>query len=175
MNLQSRKGFQGNISLPEQDIIVFFGQNNCGKSSILYSINATYGQDSDYISPRRFDLSNDVVVTKSYDSEMIQLQNQRKNYDLNTCELTAPDSIREIFTLNDKEREFIIKWHNEYFGELKIEKLKPDNFYSPPKVTVDGILPTQQGTGSRAILPILIKLLNPSIKILCIDEPELGI
>ena len=40
---------------------------------------------------------------------------------------------------------------------------------------IDNILPSQQGTGSRAILPVLIKLLNPTIKILCIDEPELGI
>jgi len=175
MNLQARKGFQGNVPLPDNELIVLFGQNNCGKSSILYSVNATHGQNADYISPRRFDLSNDVVVTRNYDNEMVQQQNQRKQFNQNDCELTAPDPIREIFTLNDVERNYIIKWHNEYFGELKIEKLKPDNFYSPPKVTIDDILPSQQGTGSRAILPILIKLLNPTIKILCIDEPELGI
>lgn len=175
MNLQAKKGFKGNVPLPEKDLIIFFGQNNCGKSSILYSINSTYAQDADYISPRRFDLSNQVVVSHTYDTEMAQQQNERKNYNQNICELTSPDPIREIFTLDDVEREYIIKWHNAYFGELKIEKHKPNNFYSPPKITIDGILPSQQGTGSRAILPILIKLLNPKIKILCIDEPELGI
>lgn len=175
MNLQQRKAFKGNVPLPDRQLIIFFGQNNCGKSSILHSINATYGDVADYISPSRFNLSNDVVVTKEYDTEMVQQQNQRKNYNINLCELIAPDPIREIFTLDDNEREYIIKWHNEYFGKLKIEKLKPNNYYSPPKVTIDEILPSQQGTGSRAILPILIKLLNPKIQILCIDEPELGI
>lgn len=175
MKLQEKKAFKGNVELPDRDLIIFFGQNNCGKSAILYSVNSTYGQVADYISPRRFDISNDVVVTKQYDTEMVQQQNERKSYNLNVCELTAPDPIREIFTLNDNEREYIIKWHNEYFGKLKIEKLKPDNFYSPPKVTIDEMLPSQQGTGSRAILPILIKLLNSKIQILCIDEPELGI
>ncbi|MFA6978819.1 MAG: AAA family ATPase [Ignavibacteriaceae bacterium] len=141
----------------------------------MYSVNSTYGDTADYISPSRFNVSNDVVVTKQYDAEMIQQQNERKGDNNSVCELNAPDPIREIFTLNDNEREYIIRWHNDYFGKLKIEKLKPDNYFSPPKVTIDEILPSQQGTGSRAILPILIKLLNPKIKILCIDEPELGI
>ena len=138
MNLQEKKGFKGGIPLPERELVIFFGQNNCGKSSILYSINSTYGQQADYISPRRFDLSNDVVVTKNYDTEMVQAQNQRKEYNLNACELTAPDSIREIFTLSNNERDYITKWHNQYFGKLKIEKSKPDNDYSPPNVTIGG-------------------------------------
>ncbi len=175
MNLQEKKAFKGNVELPDRDLIIFFGQNNCGKSAILYSINSTYGRDADYISPRRFDLSNDVALTKGYESEMVRQQNARKDYNLNACELIAPDSVIEIFTLNDNERDIIIKWHNEYFGKFKIEKLNPDNSYSPLKVTIDEMLPSQQGTGSRAILPILIKLLNPKIQILCIDEPELGI
>lgn len=175
MNLQEKKAFKGGVELPDRDLIIFFGQNNCGKSSILYSVNSAYGTIADYISPRRFDLSNEVVVSKNYDNEMVQQENERKNYRIDSCELTAPDSIREIFTLNDKERDYVLKWHNDYFGELKVEKLKPDNFFSPPKITIDGIMPSQQGTGSRAILPILIKLLNPKIQILCIDEPELGI
>ena len=69
--------------MPEQDLIIFFGQNNCGKSSILYSINSTYGKSSDYISPRRFDLSNEVVVTRQFQTEMSQQQDQRKHYDEN--------------------------------------------------------------------------------------------
>jgi predicted ATPase len=175
MILQAKKAFKGNVELPAKDLIIFFGQNNCGKSSILYSINSSYGGIADYISPSRFNVSNEVVVTKEYDTEMVQLQNQRKNYNLNVCELSAPDPVREILTLDDNEREYIIKWHNEYFGKLKIEKLKPNNLFSPPKITIDEIFPSQQGTGSRAILPILIKLLNPKIELLCIDEPELGI
>lgn len=175
MNLQPKKGFQGNINLPDQDLIIFFGQNNCGKSSILYSINSTYGKSSDYISPRRFDLSNEVVVTRQFQTEMSQQQDQRKHYDENSCELSAPDPIKELFSLSDLQRLEVIKWHNKYFGEIIIEKLNRENEYSPPKITIDGKLPSQQGTGSRAIMPILIKLLDESIKILCIDEPELGI
>lgn len=175
MNLQPKKGFQGNINLPDQDLIIFFGQNNCGKSSILYSINSTYGKSSDYISPRRFDLSNEVVVTRQFQNEMSQQQDQRKHYDENSCELSAPDPIRELFSLSDTQRDIVLKWHNKYFGEIIIEKLNPENEFSPPKITIDGKLPSQQGTGSRAIMPILIKLMDPTIKILCIDEPELGI
>lgn len=175
MNLQEKKGFKGGVQLPDRNLIIFFGQNNCGKTSILYSINSTFGNVADYISPRRFDLSNQVVVSHEYETEMTQQQNRRKNYNKNMCELAAPDPIREIFTLDDNERKYLIKWHNIYFGELKIEKLKPNNFYSPPNITIDGLLPSQQGTGSRAILPVLIKLLNPKIQILCIDEPELSL
>jgi len=69
----------------------------------------------------------------------------------------------------------MIKWHNTFFGELRVSRSNVENDYSAPKFTIDGRLVTQQGTGSRAVLSILCRLFQPSLEHLFIDEPEIGI
>ncbi|SHG67392.1 ABC-type Mn2+/Zn2+ transport system, ATPase component [Fodinibius roseus] len=175
MDLRAIKGFKGNVKLPDNNLIVLFGQNNSGKTSILLSINKAYGNSSDYISPLRFNISNSVTIDHNFDNQIQRAHNDRSNYSPNRAEVQAPDAIKEIFNLDDHKREKIKEWHNRYFGKLSIKRSDEKNRYSPPEIRIDGLKPTQQGSGSRAVLSILVKLLDPDLEVLCIDEPELSI
>lgn len=174
---QTFKNVRLGLALPDGDMNVFTGPNNSGKSAILQYLNM-YGPSratSDYISPRRFDLSNQVSIALNADEELKGLWNQRKTWNDQMAEITAPDAIRELVSLPDEARERITDWHNSYFGELKIEPFNPANRYSPPRITIDGRLATQQGSGSRSVLAVLCSLLHPDRDTILIDEPEIGI
>ena len=171
------KNLRLGLLLPDGDMNVLTGPNNAGKSAILQYLNI-HGPNrgtSDYISPRRFDLSNQVAIALNADEELKGLWNQRKSWNDSMAEITAPDAIRELVSLPDGARQRIIDWHNSYFGQLEIEPFNPANRYSPPKITIDGRFATTQGSGSRSVLAVLCSLLHPDRDTILIDEPELGI
>lgn len=165
------------LAIPVGDLVVFTGQNNSGKSAILQYLNmsAGWGVKADYISPRRFDASNEVAVGLRFGQETKQQLDARKRYDGGQAEFQAPDPIRELLSLDDADRRRAIEWHNRYFGDLRIERSSTTNEWSAPKVVVDGRLVTEQGSGSRAVLAILSRLFDPTIEYLLIDEPEIGV
>ncbi len=165
------------LQLPEGDLVVLTGANNSGKSAVLQYLNihSELRNQADYISPRRFDLSNEVAIALNADQELQNMWNQRKDGNTAIAELTAPDPIRELVSLPNLARAKIKEWHNRYFGELNVERSKTDNEFAPPRITIDGRLATQQGSGSRAVLSVLCSLLHPSREIVLIDEPEIGI
>lgn len=171
------KNLRPGLEIPEARLVVLTGQNNAGKSAILQwlNINSPISGTADYVSPRRFELSNEVSIALNSDVEIANLFNQRKQWNEALAELAAPDPIRELVHASNADRERVIDWHNRYFGQLQIEKLHPDNDYSPPKITIDGRLATQQGSGSRAVLALLVPLLGPRAEVVLIDEPEIGI
>lgn len=180
MVLQVRTEFKNlpiGLLLPEGELVVLTGANNSGKSAILQYLNihSELRDRADYVSPRRFDLSNEVAMALNSDQELQNMWNQRKDGNTTIAELTAPDPIRELLSLANPARTKIQDWHNRYFGELHIERSKPDNDYAPARITIDGRLATQQGSGSRAVLSVLCSLLHPSREIVLIDEPEIGI
>lgn len=171
------KNLRKGLEIPEGDLVILTGSNNSGKSAVLQYLN-THGSirnHSDYISPRRFDLSNEVAIALNSDRELQDMWNNRKQTHQNVSELTAPDPIRELLALPNDERNKIIAWHNQYFGELVVKRSKLDNDFSAASITIDGRLATQQGSGSRAVLSVLCSLLHPSRKYVLIDEPEIGI
>jgi ABC-type branched-subunit amino acid transport system ATPase component len=165
------------LELPDGQLNVLTGPNNSGKSAILQWLNiaSPIAGESDYVSPRRFDLSNQVAIAMNADDELRSLFQQRKQYNDTLAELTAPDPIRELVHLNDSDRAQAIEWHNRYFGKLVIEKAHPENEFSAPRITIDGRLATQQGSGSRAVLSVLVALLDRRSTTILIDEPEIGI
>lgn len=174
---QQFKNLKGGLQIPDGDLNIFTGPNNSGKSALLQYLNihSEIRNSCDYISPRRFDVSNEVAIALNSDRELEMLWNQRKQYNDAVAELTAPDPIRELVSLPDDARRRIIEWHNRYFGELKVERSDPCNQFSPPRITIDGKLASQQGSGSRAVLSVLCALLHPKREIILIDEPEIGI
>jgi ABC-type phosphonate transport system ATPase subunit len=165
------------LELPEGDLVVLVGSNNSGKSAILQYINthSELRDKADYVSPRRFDLSNEVAIALNQDQELQNAWNQRKDTNPAIAELTAPDPIRELVSLPNDARAKIVEWHNRYFGELAVQRSRADNDYAAPRVTIDGRLATQQGSGSRAVLSVLCSLLHPARPVVLIDEPEIGI
>ncbi len=174
---QEYKSLPRNLSIPEGNLVILTGPNNSGKSAILQYLNihSELRNKADYISPRRFDLSNEVAIALNNDVEMTNLFNERKRVNPALAEFTAPDPIKELIALPDKDRELIIKWHNDFFGKLSVERSNQNNEYSPPRITIDGRLATQQGSGSRAVLSVLCALLHPNREIVLIDEPEIGL
>lgn len=180
MTLQVRNEFKNlptGLQLPEGDLVVLTGANNSGKSAILQYLNihSELRDRADYVSARRFDLSNEVAIALNTEDQLRDMWNQRKDGNPLIAELTAPDPIRELVSLPNTARAKIIKWHNRYFGELNVERSKLDNDFAPARITIDGRLATQQGSGSRAVLSVLCSLLHPSREIVLIDEPEIGI
>lgn len=171
------KNLRPGLEIPDGPLVVLTGQNNAGKSAILQWLNirSPIAGNADYVSPRRFELSNEVAIALNSDAEIASLFSQRKQWNETLAELAAPDPIRELVHASNADRQRVIEWHNRYFGELQIEKLHPDNEYSPPKITIDGRLATQQGSGSRAVLALLVPLLGPRANVILIDEPEIGI
>lgn len=171
------KNLPSGMELPEGDLVVLVGSNNSGKSAILQYINihSDLRDQADYVSPRRFDLSNEVAIALNQDQELQNAWNQRKDTNPAIAELTAPDPIRELVSLPNDARAKILQWHNRYFGELVVQRSRSDNDYAAPRVTIDGRLATQQGSGSRAVLSVLCSLLHPARPVVLVDEPEIGI
>jgi predicted ATPase len=165
------------LALPDGHMNVFTGPNNSGKSAILQWLNTAspFANQSDYVSPRRFDVSNQVSIALNMDEELRNLFQQRKQFNPQLAEFNAPDAIRELLGLEDVDRSRVVQWHNEYFGELRVERASSTNEFSAPKITIDGRLVTEQGSGSRAVLAVLVALINPRYQTVLIDEPEIGI
>ncbi len=165
------------LQIPDGPLVILTGSNNSGKSSVLQYLNiySDLRARADYVSPRRFDMSNEIAIALNADEELRQLWNNRKNYNDQTAELSAPDPIRELIGMTDVARQKVIDWHNTYFGQLEIERKSTTNRFSAPQITIDGRLVTQQGSGSRAVLGVLCALLHPDRDVVLIDEPEIGI
>lgn len=171
------KNLRPGLELPDAPLVVLTGPNNSGKSAILQwlNIHSPIAQQADYVSPRRFELSNQVAMALDSDTELQNLFQQRKQYNETIAELQAPDAVRELVHWNDRDRDRVVEWHNKYFGQLVIAKQNEQNKFSPPRITIDDRLATQQGSGSRAVLAVLVALFDPSHQAVLIDEPEIGI
>lgn len=155
---------------------VIVGGNNSGKSTILRSIIKTETKEKSYlVNVNRTVLTGEGSMNKNYQENYSgYLTNVLTKNDDNFQRQTQP--LQDFFNLNDNERDPIIKWYNQYFPNPIIEEREnPLNSASPLVLKVNGHPITKQGSGIRATLEIFIALFNPIIKILCIDEPELGL
>jgi predicted ATPase len=162
------------LEIPDGDLVVFSGPNNSGKSSILKYLAQSVA-DIDYISPRRFDVSSEMSIEPNAEQQRQSLFQQRRQDNPNESEKQAPEPFRELISMSNADRQRVIDWHNRYFGALSIERLDPSNDFSAPRILADGRILPQQGSGSRAVLSVLVRLLDPRLPALCIDEPEIGI
>lgn len=172
------KGVPKGLVLPDdKSYLVLVGPNNSRKSSILQSLNQNNSlkATSDYVSPRRFDVQNFVDITRNLDTVVKNQKNDRKQEPGDWSELPAPNPAQELITLSDIDRARVIDWHNLYFGKLSVHRSRTDNQFSSPEITIDGKPMAQQGSGSRAVLSLLTRLFDPAVRLLLIDEPEIGL
>jgi hypothetical protein len=112
-------------------------------------------------------------------------KNYLKNYPTFTSNIVNRDDdnhiretrpLQDFFNLKDKDRLPILEWYNKYFpNQINEEREDLENQASPMLLKSNGFPITKQGSGMRATLEIFIKLFDPKIKVLCIDEPELGL
>ncbi|MCL4406170.1 MAG: AAA family ATPase [Patescibacteria group bacterium] len=176
---QTTKSLREGLKIPNNYLNILIGPNNSGKSNILEFINQQYKTDgataSDYIPPRRFDVSNNMQsMADTYKELEASLNQRRRVKDSSTSELPNFDPIRELAALDNSARSALLKWHNKYFGHIEIIE-NPERRYETPKVLIDDRLPAQQGSGSRAILSILVRIFDNRLKVLLIDEPEISL
>ena len=166
-----------NISLPEeQNFFVIVGANNSGKSTFLRSVVKTDTKANSYlVTVNRTVLTGEGSIREDYLRNIPGLNNQLlQQQDDNVTRQRQP--LQDFFNLKDKERKPILDWYNKYFPNPIIEEREDiENSASSMHLKVNGYSITKQGSGMRATLEIFIKLLDPEIKVLCIDEPEIGL
>jgi hypothetical protein len=114
-------------------------------------------------------------IEPNFDQQRQSLFQQRKSDNPAESEKTAAEPFRELVSMSNDERQRVIEWHNRYFGTLTVARSDPNNEFSVPKILADGRSLPQQGSGSRAVLSVLVRLLDPKLPAICIDEPEIGI
>jgi predicted ATP-dependent endonuclease of OLD family len=161
--------------LPDRNFYVIVGGNNSGKTTFLREIVKTFPEASYRIDVNRTLLKGEGAQDKGYiDATTNRLSRSRGRNDDNTER--EIQTLQDLFFLKDKERTPIIEWYNHYFpNHIYEEREDPDNSASSMLLKVNGYSITKQGSGMRATLEIFIKLFDPLIKVLCIDEPELGL
>ncbi len=176
--LDKEEQFQINpITLPDnKNFFVIVGRNNSGKSTLLRAIIKNQEEGSSYlVNVNRTVLTGEGPPLKNYKDSYNDLTNIAASRD-NDNYLRETQPLQDLFNLRNEERQEIVNWYNNHFPKKMIEERENvQNDASSMLLKIDGFPITTQGSGIRATLEIFIKLFDPSIKILCIDEPELGL
>jgi len=164
------------IKLPKnKHFFVVVGGNNSGKSTFLRSVIKTYGKNSYMVDVNRTLLKGEGAQNKGYLDNLGSYLDRARNVADDNSEKPI-QILQDLFNLNNSERREVIDWYNKYFpNNIYEEQENLKNDASPLLLKINGFSITKQGSGIRATLEIFIKLFDPNIKILCIDEPELGL
>jgi predicted ATP-dependent endonuclease of OLD family len=155
---------------------IFVGINNSGKTRILEYLNQKFENQIDYVSPDRLRVKPRSNFSFNQDVSSViaqQALNRKSHQELG--EIPAPDPIDEIIGLDDANRELLKDWHNKYFEKMTYVKNNENNSWEIPTIKIGGRTPGEQGSGSRAVFTLLVKLFDPKTTILAIDEPEISV
>jgi len=162
------------LEIPNNNLNIFVGPNNSGKSNILLYISEKLGNDAYYVSPQRFTASNRLQVLESIENFFTQSRDTRKRKEGETSEILGPDPTAELAALDKKSIDLLLSWHKQYFAAIRIDE--DENYpFRAKQIFIDDQPPSNQGTGSRAVFALLVKLFDPRIKAICIDEPEISV
>lgn len=166
---------ENSIELDDSKLTIFVGENNSGKSTILRSIHRSR-QDSYFVNVNRTVLTGEGSLNKDYltntGSYLSQLRSAPDDNVLNK----NIQVLQDLFNLNNDDRKKIINYYNRHFpAKASVALENPENDASARLLTMNGYSITKQGSGARAVLEILVKLFDPTINVLCIDEPELAL
>lgn len=161
--------------LPNQNLYVIVGGNNSGKSTFLREVMKTFPNEAYRVDVNRTILMGEGAQNKGYLNNIPSYMNDyRGQTDDNTQKNTQ--TLQDFFSLKDPQRAKVLDWYNQYFpNRIYEEREDKDNSASPMLLKVNGFSITKQGSGMRSTLEIFIKLFDPTIQILCIDEPEMGL
>jgi len=177
MEIQDKENqFETAINLPDDKyFFVIVGANNSGKSTFLRSITKSFTSDSYRIDVNRTIIKGEGSHDENYFRNLTTYESQYRNFMDDNGEKPL-QVLQDFFALKDAQRKPIIEWYNKYFPNRIYEGLTDvENTASPMLLKINTFSISKQGSGMRATFEIFIKLFDPKVKILCIDEPELGL
>lgn len=165
---------EGGLNISDSNLIVLVGANNSGKTTVLRSICAD--RSSYFVNTHRIRLTGgDKAYDAVYKKNILAYTDQLRNAADDNSDKQI-QVLQDIFFLDDVKRQKVIDFYNQYFPSyMYAEREDTANSASPLQLKMHGFSLTKQGSGAKAILEILVKLLDDEIKILCIDEPELAL
>ncbi|AYB34915.1 ATP-dependent nuclease [Chryseolinea soli] len=169
------------VNVPIQDLTIFFGRNNSGKTSALVAACHIPRDDNDhavdYIGVNR----NFTVTSYNYinenkaDRKSIQKNNRRRRTQKDDGYNQPFDWVEELSLQDREDRKKILDWMAAYFEPWLLEKEHSGEYHVGNQLQANGMNPITQGTGARSVFPIIIQLFNPEVALLSIDEPELAL
>lgn len=162
---------------------VFFGANNSGKTSVLVGVSNAYevlpSFSNDYLGINRVHSESvynyALEAMDSYDRSDHQKNNRRKRLESSIGQYGLFDWMEELALQDEDTRKAILDWVECNLESWEFKELKTGKFTSGLTAMVNGKSPSEQGNGAKAVLPIVIQLYNPQVRLLAIDEPELGL
>lgn len=161
--------------LGEGNFKVIVGENNSGKSTLLRFI-CKGRQDAHFVNVNRAVITGEGSLNKDYINNKVGFSAQVKDALDDNVEGKNLQILQELMSLSDSDRKRVINYYNKYFpNKASIKREDPKNTASAKLLMMNGHSIRKQGSGARAILEILIKLFDPSIRTLCIDEPEFAL
>lgn len=167
------------IDIDLQDLMVFFGPNNSGKSSIVLGASHHFMNTGsfvmDYVGPNRLDSSDNIDIEKLGKVQDQQDRRKGRNSYLGSSENTGPDPMIELSYLDRETREKVLDWFSANVDSISISRKEVSEYQAVAETKIGSFNPRVAGTGSRAILSIVVQLFNPEVKFLAIDEPELSL
>lgn len=171
------------LTISVEAITVFFGKNNSGKTSVLVgACNAFMSKNHfimDYLGLNRVHTEStykyELEDLNEYQRDDHQRENRKRRSGNSVGQHQCFDSLEELALQDTETREKVVGWMNEHFETWSFEEIKKGRYTSGLEVKVNNVSPLEQGTGAKAVLPIIIQLFNPRVTLLAIDEPELGL
>ncbi|MFZ6011770.1 MAG: ATP-dependent nuclease [Bacteroidota bacterium] len=171
------------LTISVDDLAVFFGKNNSGKTSVLVGACNTFMNKNhfimDYLGINRVHTESnykyELEDLDKYQREDHQRENRKRRSGNSVGQNQSFDWLEELALQDTETRERIVAWMNEHFETWSFEEIKKGRYTSGLEVKVNNVSPLEQGTGAKAVLPIIIQLFNPRVTLLAIDEPELGL
>ncbi len=161
----------------EQDRIftVIVGGNNSGKSTFIRCLAKTFRDESYKVDVNRTLLKGEGAYEASYQQNYPSYWKNFQTADSDNIDKPL-QVLQDFMALKNVERQPILDWYNKYFpNPIYLEREDPENDASPMFLKSNGHSITKQGSGMRATIEIFVKLFDPRIHYLCIDEPELGL
>ena len=163
------------LSLNLSNFTVLVGENNSGKSTLLRYM-CRNNPNAHLININRTVITGEGATNKDYVNNIQGYSAQIKDATDDNVLNKNIQVLQELFNLNDGDRNQIINYYNKYFPDKAvIERENIDNTASAQILKMNGFSITKQGSGARAILEILVKIFDPNIELICIDEPELAL
>jgi predicted ATPase len=171
------------LTISVDDLAVFFGKNNSGKTSVLVGACNSFMNKNhfimDYLGLNRIHTEStykyELEDLDKYQRDDQQRENRKRRSGNSVGQNQSFDWLEELALQDPETREKIITWMNEYFETWSFEEIKKSRYSSGLEVKVNNVSPLEQGTGAKAVLSLIIQLFNPHVTLLAIDEPELGL
>ena len=165
----------------DREYSILCGRNNSGKSYLLKTLAAQFGERASYLGPARY---QNFVTLNSYTpnrkrrrrTERFQnFQNQWRNTQQN-IDNSPLDLQQAIAGLSDNQRgKFIEIMESVLTSRMEIRHTVEGNSMSQQYISVDGHNISFTSSGYRLVAALVTSMLDDEYDTVLLDEPELGI